>query len=197
MRTRLKPEERHAQLLEAAVRAFARRGLQRATHSDIAEECGVVVGTVFLYFPTREALLNEVLTEVERESASIAARCYGDGAAAPEAIRRDVRETLDLIDRKPEYALVWLDWSTAVREETWPRYLAFQDRVVETIARSVALGQQAGAVETRESPETCARLIVGSTMMLAQMHFTKQPRERIEAFADAVVDMALGLRARG
>jgi hypothetical protein len=29
--------------------------------------------------------------------------------------------------------------------------------------------------------------------MLAQMHFTRQPRKSIETFADAVVDIALGL----
>ena len=179
------------------MRVFARRGLQRATHNDIAEECGVVVGTVFLYFPTREALVSAVLAEFERESAAIATRCYGGDAAAPQSILRHVRESLDLVDRKPEYALVWLDWSTAVREETWPRYLTFQDRAVETMAKSILLGQELGTVATRESPETCARLIASSTMMLAQMHFTRQPRERIEAFANAVVNMALGLRERG
>jgi TetR/AcrR family hemagglutinin/protease transcriptional regulator len=193
---RLKPEERHAQLLEAAMRAFARRGLQKATHGDIAEECGVVVGTVFLYFPTREALVSAVLTEFERESTAIGERCYGGGAAAPESILRHVRESLDLVDRKPEYALIWLDWSTAVREETWPRYLAFQDREVEMIAASIERGQAAGAVETKASPELCARVIVSSTQMLAQMIFTKQPRARIEEVADAVVEMALGLRSR-
>jgi TetR/AcrR family hemagglutinin/protease transcriptional regulator len=108
-----------------------------------------------------------------------------------------VRECLDLVYRRPEYALIWLDWSTAVRDEIWPRYLAFQDRAVAKIAASVERGRRAGAVHTHETSETCARLIVASTQMLAQMLFTNQPRARIEAFSDAVVDAALGLRARG
>lgn len=191
------PEERRAQLLQAAMRAFARRGLGRATHADIAAECGVVVGTVFLYFPTRDALLLEVLAEVERESSELADRCHGAGARAPESLRRHVRECLDLVERKPEYALIWLDWSTAVRDEIWPRYLAFQDRMVAKIAGSIERGRRAGLVPAGASADTCARVIVGSTQMLAQMHFTRQPRRRIEALADAVVDMALGLRAGG
>ena len=178
------------------MRVFARRGLGRATHAEVAAECGVVVGTVFLYFPTREALVSEVLAEVERVSGALADRCYDGGATAPESIRRHVRECLDLVQQQPEYALIWLDWSTAVRDEIWPRYLAFQDREVAKIAASIERGQRAGTVRTKESAETCARLIVGSTQMLAQMHFTRQPRERIEAFAGAVVDAALGLRTQ-
>jgi TetR/AcrR family hemagglutinin/protease transcriptional regulator len=127
-RRRLKPDERHAQLLEAAMQVFARRGLGRGTHADVAEACGVVVGTVFLYFPTREALLAEVLAEVERESTAIAERCYAGGRAHRKHSAATCVESLDLVERKPEYALIWLDWSTAVRDEVWPRYLAFQDR---------------------------------------------------------------------
>jgi len=191
-RRRLKPDERRAQLLEAALQVFARRGLGRGTHADVAEACGVVVGTVFLYFPTRDALVAGVLAEVERESTEIAERCYGD-ASAPESLRRHVRECLDLVERKPEYALIWLDWSTAVRDEVWPRYLAFQDRIVAKIAASIERGRRARKIPTTEAAVICARLIVGSTQMLAQMHFTHQSRKSIEAFADAVVDIALGL----
>ena len=192
-RRRLKPDERRAQLLEAAIQVFARRGLRRGTHADVAEACGVVVGTVFLYFPTREALLAEVLAEVARESTAIAERCHGGGKSAPESLRLHVRECLDLVERKPEYALIWLDWSTAVRDEVWPRYLAFQERIVAMIAASIERGRRAGKVPTKEPAATCARLIVSSTQMLSQMHFTQQPRKSIEKFADAVVDIALGL----
>jgi TetR/AcrR family hemagglutinin/protease transcriptional regulator len=191
-RRRLKPDERRAQLLEAAIQVFARRGPGRGTHADVAEACGVVVGTVFLYFPTREALLAEVLEEVARESTAIAERCHV-GKRAPESLRSHVRACLDLVERKPEYALIWLDWSTAVRDDVWPRYLAFQDRIVAMIAASIERGRRAGKVPTKEPAATCARLIVSSTQMLAQMHFTQQPRKSIETFADAVVDIALGL----
>ena len=104
-----------------------------------------------------------------------------------------MRAMLDSVDVEPAYPRVWLDWSTAVRDDVWPRYLRFQARVVERIAGAVARGQRDGTVPTREDPETCARLLVGSVQMLAQMYFTREPRHRMEAFADAVVDMTLGL----
>jgi len=193
-RRRLAPEARRAQLLDEAITAFARRGLARAGHAEIAEACEVSVATVFAYFPSREALVDAVLSELEREAEEIAERCYPLDAGVPEAIHHHVRAILDLSEQKPAYGLIWLDWSTAVRDERiWPRYLEFQDRQVARIAEAIVRGQRAGRIPTREAPEICARLIVGSAQMLAQMLFTKEPRERIEAFADAVIDLAVAL----
>jgi TetR/AcrR family transcriptional regulator, hemagglutinin/protease regulatory protein len=50
---RLDPSERRPQLLECAMRVFARRGLGSARHSEIAKEAKVSVPTVFFYFPSR------------------------------------------------------------------------------------------------------------------------------------------------
>ena len=196
-RSRLSPADRRAQLLEAAIEAFARRGLARAGHAEIAEACGVSVATAFVYFPTREALVDAVLDELERVALEICDECYADGASAPEAIRRNVRAILDLAEGRPAYGLIWLDWSTAVRDDVWPRYLEFQGRVVERIADAIRRGRAAGNVRTKEEPETCARLIIGSTQMLAQMMFASEPRPRVEAFADAVIDLALAIDATG
>ena len=193
-RRRLAPEARRAQLLEEAVRVFARRGLTRAGHAEIAAACEVSVATVFAYFPSREVLVDAVLSELEREAEEIAERCYPAEAEIPEAIHDHVRAILDLSEQRPSYGLIWLDWSTAVRDDRiWRRYLDFQGRQVARIAEAIRRGQRAGRIPTREAPETCARLIVGSAQMLAQMLFTKEPRERIEAFADAVIDLAVAL----
>ena len=66
-RTRLNPEQRKQQLLQAAIEVFARRGIGRAAHADIASATKVSVPTVFNYFKTREDLVSAVLTYVEGE----------------------------------------------------------------------------------------------------------------------------------
>ena len=63
-RTRLSPDERNRQLMAHAIAVFARRGLGRAGHAEIAERAGVSVATVFNYFNTREDLVDAVLTEI-------------------------------------------------------------------------------------------------------------------------------------
>ena len=60
-RWRRLPEERPAQILEAALEAFAERGVSAARLEDIGRRAGVSKATIYLYFPNKEALFREVI----------------------------------------------------------------------------------------------------------------------------------------
>jgi AcrR family transcriptional regulator len=51
---------RREQILEAAVRVFARRGFGNATVAEIAEEAGVAPGTIYIYFEGKEDLFMSI-----------------------------------------------------------------------------------------------------------------------------------------
>jgi TetR/AcrR family transcriptional regulator, repressor of fatR-cypB operon len=57
-------------ILAAALGVIAKFGLHNAPMSAVAREAGVAVGTVYLYFPSKEAMINalylEVLTDRQR-----------------------------------------------------------------------------------------------------------------------------------
>lgn len=55
------PEERPAQILDAALDVFAERGVAAARLEDIAKRAGLSKGTIYLYFPNKEALFREVI----------------------------------------------------------------------------------------------------------------------------------------
>lgn len=50
-------EARQQEILEAALRVFARRGFDAASVEAVAAEAGLSKGTLYLYFPTKAALL--------------------------------------------------------------------------------------------------------------------------------------------
>ena len=52
-------EDKRRQLLDAAVRVFARKGFHASRVGDIAEEAGVAKGTIYLYFRDREELVEK------------------------------------------------------------------------------------------------------------------------------------------
>jgi TetR/AcrR family transcriptional regulator, fatty acid metabolism regulator protein len=56
-------EERRRQILEAAVRAFARRGYHGCRVSDVASEAGVAYGLVYHYYGSKEALLDAIFRQ--------------------------------------------------------------------------------------------------------------------------------------
>jgi TetR/AcrR family transcriptional regulator, transcriptional repressor for nem operon len=56
-----KREARYAQLLQAALRIFARDGIDGASVADIAEAAGVAKGSVYLYFDSKETLAGDLV----------------------------------------------------------------------------------------------------------------------------------------
>jgi AcrR family transcriptional regulator len=52
---------RRTQILEAALRLWAEHGTDRTTMEALAREVGVAKGTLYLYFPTKDALLAELV----------------------------------------------------------------------------------------------------------------------------------------
>ena len=60
-RTRRPAEEREAQIIEAAFTAFAANGLDETRLEDIARLAGVAKGTIYIYFPNKEALFREMI----------------------------------------------------------------------------------------------------------------------------------------
>ena len=76
---KLSPEKRREQLLRCALTVFARRGIGSARHAEIAQEAQVAVPTVFTYFPTREILVREVLSEVDQYLSQVVWSAIGAG----------------------------------------------------------------------------------------------------------------------
>ena len=57
-------EERRRQILNAAVRAFAKKGYHASRVSDIAEEAGVAYGLVYHYFESKDAVLEAIFRDM-------------------------------------------------------------------------------------------------------------------------------------
>jgi TetR/AcrR family transcriptional regulator, hemagglutinin/protease regulatory protein len=188
---RLDPSQRRPQLLQCALRVFARRGLGGARHAEIAREAKVSVPTVFFYFPSREALVKAVLDEVARFLTDMTVEIHSLPKPAPEIVLAHAKAFADSVDTHPDYARVWLDWSTAMREEIWPLYLDFQENIVGIIANTIRKWQRANG-RPEEEAEDDARLIVGSAHMIAQMKFTRCAPEKLDHFLRTLVRSAIG-----
>lgn len=59
-RTRMRPEERRQQILNVALELFAKRGFEEVTIGDIAAEMDIVRPTIYIYFPSTNAILDAI-----------------------------------------------------------------------------------------------------------------------------------------
>ena len=66
-RKKLTPEQREAQILEAALAVFSRKGFDKATVPDIAREAGIAVGTIYNYFPSKRDVLVTIINKYVME----------------------------------------------------------------------------------------------------------------------------------
>jgi TetR/AcrR family hemagglutinin/protease transcriptional regulator len=191
-RTRRSRASREAQLLGCAILAFADQGISRATHANVAQKAQVSVPTVFAYFPTREALVDAVLKQVDQYFVSLVMA----GAASTTSSARDrlISMILRCVDSQKthlEYICVLLDWSTSLRDPVWQRYLAFFDRIIAAFDSVLQDGKRDGSVSKNLDTNEAARIIVGETHMISMMLFAGFSRDRLSSFVGHYVDAAL------
>lgn len=179
-RTRLSPEARRNQLMECAIEVFSRRGIGRAGHAEIAEQAKVSVATVFNYFNTREELVDEVLAEIERFVHQMLEQAYTGQGPVSDSIRRHVKLFVDAAYDQPDQASIWLEWSSSVREEVWPRYAKLLDKALERIAPHLQRAMDAGEIQSVLSAQDLARSLTGFGYVMMQMINQPQRPDREE-----------------
>jgi len=186
-RRRLPPEERRAQLLAHALDVFAERGIGGARHAEIAKRADVAVSTTFVYFPTREQLVQDVLDEVARFFLERLERVHGQEKPCIDVLREVGEGFLDLLRTHRSHVLVWLEWGAAVRAEVWPHYRAFTERAVAITRRTLERGQREGAVAPDADTESLARLFASSSQSIARLQLGDVDRQTVRRFQDTVL----------
>lgn len=88
--------DRRAHILEVAGKLFAQNGFFKTTIRDIAEEVGILSGSLYHYFNSKEEMVDEILSSHLR---MLVAECQEAVADAPpsEALRRLVRTIFRVI----------------------------------------------------------------------------------------------------
>ena len=86
-----------AAILDGAAQIFATQG-EQASMNDVAAAAGVARATVYRYFPSREALLDELARAAVEDVGERLASARVDAVAPPEGIARAVRVLVDVGD---------------------------------------------------------------------------------------------------
>ena len=102
----MRDPDKPQQIIDAAVRVFARNGFYNSRVSDIAREAGIASGTIYLYFKTKDEILVTLFREKMAAFVS-ALRTEIAGERDPEAkIRRLVRLHFEVLEASPDMAEV-------------------------------------------------------------------------------------------
>jgi TetR/AcrR family transcriptional regulator, fatty acid metabolism regulator protein len=137
--------DKRRQILDAAIRVFARQGFHSTRVSDIADEAGVAYGLVYHYFKSKDEVLNELFSE--RWSLLLAAieETDREGASPRAKLEAVAGFIVDSYRHDPELMKVIIVEVTRAANSFGRTHLPEIRRAYDSIAKIVAEGQDAGA----------------------------------------------------
>jgi TetR/AcrR family hemagglutinin/protease transcriptional regulator len=188
---RLAVADRRRQLLDCAIRVFAREGLNSAGHADVAAEAGVAIPTVFAYYPSKKALLGAVVQEVDRYIIERAVTAAAERHTASDKMIAILRDFADSFDTKLDYLMIWLNWATSFQVDVWPLFVDFMDRVTDLHRDIITEAQKTGELADNVDPEMSAYLLLGAATAIIQMKVAKRDPNSIARYLETTIHGAL------
>jgi TetR/AcrR family transcriptional regulator, fatty acid metabolism regulator protein len=160
------PVDKRRQILDAAIRVFARQGFHATRVSDIADEAGVAYGLVYHYFRSKDEVLNELfaerwslllsaIEETDREGETPRAKLAAVAAFIVDSYRHD-----------PELMKVIIVEVTRAANSFGRTHLPEIRRAYESIAKIVEDGQAAGAFRGDVAPMFASMSFYGAIEQL-------------------------------
>jgi TetR/AcrR family fatty acid metabolism transcriptional regulator len=129
---RVREGNKEADILDAAIKIFAKNGFHNAKIYKIAESAGIATGSVYLYFKNKEAILNKIFE-------NLWGQLY---QAISELKQRNDINSIDKIDQlinlffnifynKPELAIVFVNEQINVSHKKDGLWLKYNERFIE------------------------------------------------------------------
>jgi TetR/AcrR family hemagglutinin/protease transcriptional regulator len=188
-RTRLSPQKRKLQLMEIALEVFAKRGIGRGGHADIAEIAQVSVATVFNYFPTREDLVDDVLTHVVHQFSNFLADNIDVDSYIKDNPYHLTHKMTKLVFEDCHWLKVWFEWSASTRDEVWPLFVSTNHTNRLLVKNMFTNAIERGDVSDHYDPEHLVTLFLGIFYSLFVQVNRLQDQKEIDDLVNSYLDM--------
>src|SRR6266403_1484267 len=102
----MRDPDKPQQIIDAAIRVFARTGYDNSRVSDIAREAGIARGTIYLYFRTKDEILVTLFREKMAQWVALVRREIATERGAEAKIRKLVALHFAVLEGDPDLAEV-------------------------------------------------------------------------------------------
>src|SRR2546427_9851955 len=102
----MRDPDKPQQIIDAAVRVFARNGFYNSRVSDIAREAGIASGTIYLYFKTKDEILVTLFREKMAGFVGVLRKEIAGEPDPPAKLRRLLRLHFETLAAPPDMAEV-------------------------------------------------------------------------------------------
>jgi len=167
----------------AALRVVGRKGLEKATVDDIALEAGVAKGTLYLYFRSRDEIIEKTIGAAVDDLLARLQRAADGAEPGPfaQALERVLTAQFAYFDENRDFFRLYFasgEYSEDRRLRQSRRYRLHLDQLVALIKR----GRRRGELKSLE-PERAAIAIAGAArdVILRRLHEKEPPSPEADA----------------
>lgn len=186
---RAEKNNKYHQILEAAVRVFARQGFYQSTIAQIAKEAGVADGTIYLYFKNKDDILVQFFSYRTKQVFESFREEVDRAQTSADKLRNLVRRHLAEFQRDRDGAVVY-------QVETHQSSRLAEDQIREMsqmyrdlISEIVEQGQQEGTIRKDLYVGLVKRFIIGAVDEVINTWLHSNGEYDLVSMADPLVEL--------
>src|SRR5215510_12174776 len=187
----MRDPEKPQQIIEAAIRVFARNGYYHSRVSDIAREAGIASGTIYLYFRTKDEILVTLFREKMAAWVAFVRREIVGEIDAVARLRRLVHLHFRVLEQNPDLAEV-------VQVELRQGHKFFRGASAQEVSAYFALiqsvleeGMAAGQIRQDVPAKVATKMLFGAMDQIATSWVLGKRAYRLTDAAEAVATIFL------
>jgi AcrR family transcriptional regulator len=139
------PSDRRDQLLRIAARLIAARGYSGTTVRDIADEAGILSGSLYHHFSSKEAILDEILRSFMEPLLERFVQIEAGGGAPRETLDQLIDYAFSTIESSPDFVALYQNESSFLARQPGFEFVAETSARIEEIwLRTIRRGQADG-----------------------------------------------------
>jgi len=119
---------------EAAMRVVSRKGYDHVTVQDIADEAGVAKGTVYLYFKSREDVLEKTMSFSFEDFHILIREAIGRGTTFRERVEQVVRAQLEYFEQQQEFFRLYLAMAEPLGERRLRKHASYRTHIGQLVS---------------------------------------------------------------
>ena len=191
---------RRQEIIDAAIKVFARTGFAETSVQDVADEAGVVPTAVYYHFAGKDELFDVVLQSVITELDEVVDRARAEEAHPAVALSQITTAVWNWIESRPNHARILYSHLPGATKQARLLRAQFEEQHIErafVYARHVSAGQRRLRSATAEEAATrlAVRTLIRTLIAIHPMRLDggplsrRSPRALREALDDVMLRM--------